>query len=739
MRRRQSCRNCHKIPRALESSSPIPAPISYELRIGVTGHQELDDPPAVALKVRELLVDIVGTLTSASEKPFGVSGRPRSRINRVDRRLTEILGFGTRVVAPLLDVATRPASSLVRAMLRAPSHTADVGRCRADGTRRLSSRTAQWPRVPVSPREPATELRTPLKLTAISSLAKGADQIVAREVYRLVEQPEKRVRPIEAVLPFPAAQYERDFTDPNDFKAFQELLQLDRDGPTVIFPKFPDCQDPDDPTCTLSRDKAYSEAGRHVVDSSEIVLAVWDPTHQETPAGAGMTTRYALERGRVVLWLNPKDLDTGPLLLRLKPEFDSDPPVPSTSVGRAWQRFWHLPPGEPPLSGDLQNTTPRGCRIARVPSRAKALSVNFHRLAAYNRDAAIDRNRFEQELKEATVRLSETAVVSGLPDAARTVIVEALLPHVVRADHLGQHYRELRDFSARLWPTAAACVVTVMAAQIIFMPTVHQLAYVELGILLVGYLFYRVSLHDEWHQKWLHDRRLAEGLRGALYASLVRNQPGAAAGSSRASGSTSRIVNPLPFYSPVNAWFVATMKRVLAKERRRFAKDLNLSDAGHRRAVAKFLRDAWVCDQAVYHARHAARETRVVERSRQVRLGLIAAIALVAVLHALGTGHVAEDTPVSWHRLDLWVAFATIALPAWTAAVHVMLSLDDHERLAERSAHMAPLLIELAGNLDGVQNAVQLEQCVGEAERILDLESAEWAESLADRKPEFTG
>jgi hypothetical protein len=85
------------------------------------------------------------------------------------------------------------------------------------------------------------------------------------------------------------------------------------------------------------------------------------------------------------------------------------------------------------------------------------------------------------------------------------------------------------------------------------------------------------------------------------------------------------------------------------------------------------------------------------------------------------------------------VAFATVALPAWAAAFHVVLSLDDHERLAQRSALMESLLGGLADELEHIESQNQLRECVSEAERILDLESAEWAESLIDRRPEFTG
>jgi hypothetical protein len=68
-----------------------------------------------------------------------------------------------------------------------------------------------------------------------------------------------------------------------------------------------------------------------------------------------------------------------------------------------------------------------------------------------------------------------------------------------------------------------------------------------------------------------------------------------------------------------------------------------------------------------------------------------------------------------------------------------MLAIDDHDRLGERSKHMASLLDGLADRLTPDQSASQIREHVAEAEDIMDLESAEWAESLIDRRPEFTG
>jgi hypothetical protein len=52
---------------------------------------------------------------------------------------------------------------------------------------------------------------------------------------------------------------------------------------------------------------------------------------------------------------------------------------------------------------------------------------------------------------------------------------------------------------------------------------------------------------------------------------------------------------------------------------------------------------------------------------------------------------------------------------------------------------MALLLDRLADRLTPEQSLAQIREHVAAAEDILDLESAEWAESLIDRRPEFTG
>lgn len=670
--------------------------LQYELRIGVTGHRDIARPNEVEDAVRSLLQRVISTLEGASANPFGPHGSRRSRTERLDRRLTASLAFMTRGLGPPLDgllaVITWPVSRFLP---------------------RLS-----FPRVPTPIARPDAAQQTPVKLTVISALASGADQIVARAACSLVSHPEYRNRYVEAVLPVPPEIYEQGFESPDDREAFRVFLKLDcghlntHPRPTVLFPSV------EDEERAFSHEEAYAAAGRYVVNTSEIVIAVWDPAHPRHSGGTEDTVRYAIDRGRLVLWLNPADLHAGPFALR---STSSDP--------------W---PSDQTPAPHIQGLVTGKIRVECLPSRAKLLSPHFHRLAAYNRDGAADSDR-PAALQERSSTLTDAARACGLPAPITSGLVHSLLPHVVRADVLAVCYRNLRDFSAKLWPTAAAFVVTLMAFQIIFLPSEYWMAWVELAVLLLGYVSYRVSRYDAWHEKWLHDRHLAEGLRGAMFVALVRSEEDDALERERiraATQATGRNIDLLPFYSPANAWFVDTMKRLLAKQRRGFAKSLALTDPDQRKTVARFLREAWILEQADHHRRRVAVRRRLVRASESLRFTMIAALVVIAGLHALGIGH-GHDTSAS--QFERWVGFATIALPAWAAAFHVMFSLDDHERMAERSALMAILLDGVADQLARADSIVDLQNCVRQAERILDLEAAEWAESLTDRRPEFTG
>jgi hypothetical protein len=129
-----------------------------------------------------------------------------------------------------------------------------------------------------------TSVQTPVVLVVVSSLAEGADRLVAREV--LAESSAR----LEAALPLPPDDYMRDFPSETSKQEFRQLL----DGASVVWQAPP----------SSDRDSAYEIAGRYVVDRSDAVIAVWDG---ETPRGQGGTAdvvRYARHRAVPLLWID---------------------------------------------------------------------------------------------------------------------------------------------------------------------------------------------------------------------------------------------------------------------------------------------------------------------------------------------------------------------------------------------------------------------------------------------------
>jgi hypothetical protein len=172
----------------------------------------------------------------------------------------------------------------------------------------------------------------------------------------------------------------------------------------------------------------------------------------------------------------------------------------------------------------------------------------------------------------------------------------------------------------------------------------------------------------------------------------------------------------------------------------RYAADIDWNhDLG---GIKNFLADEWILGQTEYHRKNAKRHHRQAKRYKYLRLSVIGLIVVVSILHARGVGHDAHDPDHAGSRfgqIPLWIALLTGALPAWGAMIHAVSTSDDHERLAERSGRMVPLLNGLAQRIRAARCREELQTYVTEAERLFDLESQEWAESLADRKPEVNG
>jgi hypothetical protein len=119
-------------------------------------------------------------------------------------------------------------------------------------------------------------------LVVVSSLAIGADQLVAR-------LGAARGAAVLAVLPF--ADIQRTFA-PGDLPAYRELV-----GQASLEILQTSGTDED----------AYLAAGRRVAELSDVMIAVWDATPAKGKGGTADIVAYAVASGVPVVHINPVD------------------------------------------------------------------------------------------------------------------------------------------------------------------------------------------------------------------------------------------------------------------------------------------------------------------------------------------------------------------------------------------------------------------------------------------------
>lgn len=135
-----------------------------------------------------------------------------------------------------------------------------------------------WTWVNSSMRRELAEAKPPL--TAVTSLAIGADQLLARLVL-------ERGGSIHAVLPY--ADIERSFSS-EDIQGYRDLVK----HATVEILDTPGADQ-----------DAYLAAGLRVVDLSDVVIAIWNGLPAKGKGGTADIVEYALSRHKPLIHINP--------------------------------------------------------------------------------------------------------------------------------------------------------------------------------------------------------------------------------------------------------------------------------------------------------------------------------------------------------------------------------------------------------------------------------------------------
>lgn len=122
------------------------------------------------------------------------------------------------------------------------------------------------------------------QLTIISSLAEGADRMVA--LHALARTNAKLIVP----LPLSKSDYSTDFKNPESSAEFFSLL--DRAEEVIEMP----------PAAT--RDEAYEAAGNYVLDHSDVLITIWDGRQAQGRGGTGAMVARARQMRMPIAWVH---------------------------------------------------------------------------------------------------------------------------------------------------------------------------------------------------------------------------------------------------------------------------------------------------------------------------------------------------------------------------------------------------------------------------------------------------
>lgn len=517
--------------------------------------------------------------------------------------------------------------------------------------------------------------RTPLQWTVISPLAKGADRIVADAV--LTHGPAR----LEVLSPFQLDEYRRDFEKGEDRDGFERLLAK-ADSVHCASAGVPDEQ-ANAETQTKSRNRGYLAVGRSVVDACELLIVIWDGQPANGTGGTGDVVRYALQQQRTVIWVPANESDREPRLLV------------------DWQ------PGEQP-------------QIQELPTIIKELSLGYHQLDAYHRDRAVGSEQLAESISGASASLRKQADEAGLSQEAIEPVIDKIVPHYVRADQLAVFYRNRYVYATTGLFLLSAIAVTIVVGQILFFPSVLWLILFEIMAMGMAVGLWWWSKRAAWHEKWIHDRYLAERLRMASFALLVdRTELATAVAPSQT----------FAFYSGPRDWLLWAVRDVVEEIRAAEPISIDLP------ILKRFMIDAWLDDQRRYHASNYHRKHAAVHRGHRLGTTLFLLTLIMAVLHLFGVGHSEGHHGAGIARLDAWITFFAIVLPVWGAAAHAITTQLELERIATRSERMAAVLGRLVQQAREAETFAEIREIAEEGQRVMSTENHEWWILLSFRQP----
>lgn len=554
---------------------------------------------------------------------------------------------------------------------------------------------------------------TSVTLTVVSSLAEGADRIVADEVLKTCGGR------LMSVMPVPKEDldvYRSDFKDEGSRGAF-DAYQASAWRPIYPTPgtvprskpKEEWAQDADQGYTDDDRKAGYRWAAHTVARNCDVLIALWDQEGSRGTGGTADTMKHLRQRDEQIYDAEPSRETTLGMLGSTAASllFSTDEPIVLEAAG--------------PL------------RII-VPTKGKATPMVDDDDDSFKRAADVVRKRLTAELKSLD-RLNrkkvKRATWSKADEDARKYlasdlswrserlagIFESITPSLIRADEraktANRHF--LRMSYLQFCSTAAATVIAALEA--VVFPGVWGLTIGEIGFLLASVVTVVAEQHWKTHELWTDYRFLAEQLRSVYYLLAVGVMPD--------QDLEAPDVPVTPGRSQ-HGWVARAFAEVLAEQ----VPPGGLKVTEPLDVLNGLVRSRWVQGQITYFRKTSVRLTRNHNAVRSLLVGVLFVTIAAAVVHSLGLW------PNGAGQTEA-LAMCAIGLPAVAAALATLRSLREFIRHASRYANMATLLDWYLRQSVAEESLPHLQKLAQSVYDVLTAESRGWLSAVTGRDIEI--
>lgn len=502
---------------------------------------------------------------------------------------------------------------------------------------------------------------TIIELAVISQLADGADRLVVHQVLDVAAERGQEAR-LEVVLPMRRADYiQAQKFGPDSVNEFNKLLEQ----ASLV-------SEPGRASNSHNRHPsyAYEAAGRELIASCDILLALWDGQPTGGTGGPADTLRAAAATGKPCVWI---------------PTDPAEPVTDNLSYSTSYDFYRQVAerpgvPGEPAGRSRAQKELPEDVLEPLYNSRTF--------LERYNRERRPP--KFDQRLRK------EFNFPGGEEDW--------VAPFFLRATMLAAKNQTHFVWSARAITLLAIVAATVLGVHL-GLSSSPVWGWAEVASLVaILVIFYGVRRY-EFHDRWITYRFLAEWLRSARF--LI--PAGVSYGQLKTTVTAHMTQHP-------SDWIQRAFDGFWEDDRCRGKRNENAPKTDEE-AMRRRLADEWIGKQITYHQ----------QRSWQHHLWQRILLNTTLILFVGALTCAILDAADVYRNVT---GCLSVVFPAGAASLGALLTIRQHQQLAERSDKMLKDLADARWEIMTLASPGMMISTALQAATIMAVESEGWLDAL---------